>query len=273
VNSSSPQSPLVSVVIPAYNEEHTLEELVRRVLELPFRKEAIVVDDGSRDSTPALLERLNGTPGLRSYRLPENRGKGAAVRRGIAESQGDIVVIQDADLEYDPQDIPRLLEPIVQGRADVVYGSRLRGGQPQRAHLFWHYAGNRFLTLFTNLLYNTTISDMEVGYKAFRGDLIRSLPLTSDRFGFEPEVTAGILRRGDVRLYEVPIAYYGRTYAEGKKITWRDGIAAVVHLVRFRFRRVPATARPAASERPPGVRDQAEPDGRPDAPLERAPER
>jgi glycosyltransferase involved in cell wall biosynthesis len=227
----------VSVLIPAYNEEATLEELVGRVLELPFRKEVILVDDGSQDSTPALLERMSATPGLRSFRLAENRGKGAAVRRGIAESRGDIVVIQDADLEYDPRDVPRLIEPIVAGRADVVYGSRLRGGQPQRAHLFWHYAGNRFLSLLTNLLYNTTISDMEVGYKAFRGELIRSLELVSDDFGFEPEVTAKVLRRPGVRLYELPIAYYGRTYAEGKKITWRDGVKAVVTLVRFRFSR------------------------------------
>jgi glycosyltransferase involved in cell wall biosynthesis len=274
VNSSAPH-PLVSVLIPAYNEATTIEELVRRVLALPFPKEAIVVDDGSRDGTHTVLERLiaEGTPELRVFRLPANRGKGAAVRRAIAESRGGIVVIQDADLEYDPDDIPRLLEPILQGRADVVYGSRLRGGQPQRAHLFWHYAGNRFLSLFTDLLYNTTISDMEVGYKAFRGELIRSLPLTSDRFGFEPEVTAGILRRNDVRLYEVPIAYYGRTYAEGKKITWRDGAAAVVHLLRFRFRRWPkGAAAPAALKRPAGMGDEAEADPRPEPPLERTPE-
>jgi glycosyltransferase involved in cell wall biosynthesis len=198
-----------------------------------------VVDDGSSDSSEALLRRLmeSGAPGLRHVRHETNQGKSAAVRTGIGQSRGDIVLIQDADLEYDPQDIPALVAPILEGHADVVYGTRLRGGQPQRAHLFWHYVGNRFLTLLTNVLYNTTISDMEVGYKAFKGDLIRSLPLVSNGFGFEPEVTAKLLRRGDVRLYEIPVSYYGRTYAEGKKITWRDGFTAVAVLLRFRFRR------------------------------------
>jgi glycosyltransferase involved in cell wall biosynthesis len=158
------------------------------------------------------------------------------VRTAIDASLGEFVVIQDADLEYNPADIPKLVAPLLDGVADVVYGSRLRGGEPQRAHLFWHYVGNRFLSLLTNILFNTTISDMEVGYKAFRGDLIRSLELRSDDFAFEAEVTAKILRR-DVRLYEVPIAYYGRTYAEGKKITWRDGVAAVAALIRYRILR------------------------------------
>ena len=155
---------------------------------------------------------------------------------GIAQSRGDIVVIQDADLEYDPADLSRLLEPLLRGVADAVYGTRLRGGEPQRAHLFWHYAGNRFLSLLTNVLFNTTISDMEVGYKAFRGDLIRGIGLVSDDFRFEPEVTAKVLKMPGVRLYEVPIAYYGRTVAEGKKITWQDGVRALGALLRFRFR-------------------------------------
>jgi glycosyltransferase involved in cell wall biosynthesis len=231
--------PEISLVIPAFNEAQTIEALLTRVAELRLDSEMIVVDDGSTDDTGAILEGLDGQmPGLRVIRLPRNLGKGAAVREGIAASTGDIVLIQDADLEYDPADIPRLIGPLQDGRADVVYGTRLRGGsQPQRAHMFWHYAGNRMLSLLTNVLFNTTISDMEVGYKAFRGDLVRSIRLVSNDFAFEPEITAKVLRRG-VRLYEVPIAYYGRTYEEGKKITWRDGIKAIAALARFRFSRL-----------------------------------
>jgi glycosyltransferase involved in cell wall biosynthesis len=225
---------LLSIVVPAYNEARTIEQVLRRVVEqeLGGPIEVIVVDDGSTDGTADLAERL-ALKHVRVLRQPANRGKGAAVRVGIAQTKGDIVVIQDADLEYDPVDLPRLLDPLRRDVADVVYGTRLRGGEPQRAHLFWHYAGNRFLSLLTNVLFNTTISDMEVGYKAFRGDLIRSLDLRSDDFAFEAEVTAKILRRR-VRLYEVPIAYYGRTYAEGKKIGWRDGVRAIVALLRYR---------------------------------------
>jgi glycosyltransferase involved in cell wall biosynthesis len=227
---------LVSVVIPTFNEERTIEEIIRRVAAVPFRTEIIVVDDGSTDATPAILARLEGEiDQQRTLTQDTNRGKGAAVRVGIAASRGDIVVIQDADLEYDPKDLPRLLGPLLDDVADAVYGTRLRGGEPQRAHLFWHYAGNRFLSLMTNVLFNTTISDMEVGYKAFRGDLIRSIRLVSDDFRFEPEVTAKVLRVPGARLYEVPISYYGRTFAEGKKITWRDGIKAVGALIRFRI--------------------------------------
>jgi len=227
---------LVSVVIPTFDEARTIEEVIRRVAAVPFRTEILVVDDGSSDATGAILERLQGEIAqLRAFREPVNRGKGAAVRRGIAESRGDFVVIQDADLEYDPSDLPKLLAPLLDGVADVVYGTRLRGGEPQRAHLFWHYVGNRFLSLLTNVLFNTTISDMEVGYKAFRGELIRAIRLVSDDFGFEPEVTAKVLRIPGIRLYEVPISYYGRTFAEGKKITWRDGIRAVGTLIRFRI--------------------------------------
>jgi glycosyltransferase involved in cell wall biosynthesis len=226
----------ISILVPAYNEEATIEAVLRRLLDLDGEAEIIVVDDGSTDRTAALVAGVaREHPSIELIRLDRNRGKGAAVRTAIQRSCNDFVLIQDADLEYDPADIPRLLEPLQQGVADVVYGSRLRGGsQAQRAHLFWHYAGNRFLSLLTNVLFNTTISDMEVGYKAFRGDLIRSIPLVSDDFAFEPEITAKVLRHG-VRLYEVPIAYYGRTYEEGKKITWRDGITAVATLLRFRF--------------------------------------
>jgi glycosyltransferase involved in cell wall biosynthesis len=232
----SQPEPLISVVVPAFDEARTIEEVVRRVAGAGLRVEIIVVDDGSSDGTAAVLARMDGgIDGLTTLVQPVNRGKGAAVRVGIAASKGDFVVIQDADLEYDPKDLPTLLGPLLEGRADAVYGTRLRGGEPQRAHLFWHYAGNRFLSLLTNVLYNTTISDMEVGYKAFRGDLIRSIDLVSDDFRFEPEVTAKVLRTPGVRLYEVPISYYGRTLAEGKKITWRDGIKAVGALVRFRF--------------------------------------
>jgi glycosyltransferase involved in cell wall biosynthesis len=228
--------PLVSVLVPAYNEAATIAGVLQSVAALPLRTEIVVVDDGSSDDTPQILERLAAElPSLRVARQP-NAGKGAAVRRALALSNGDFVVVQDADLEYDPADIPVLLGPLLDGRADAVYGTRLRGGKPQRAHLFWHYAGNRFLSLLTNVMFNTTISDMEVGYKAFRGDLARSLDLVSDDFRFEPEITAKILRRG-ARLYEVPISYYGRTYAEGKKITWRDGLLAVRALVQFRFSR------------------------------------
>lgn len=233
------EDPLVTLIVPAYNEAATVEEVVRRVHELPWRTEVLIVDDGSADETPAIGARLEGElEGVRLLRHDANRGKGAAVRTGIAASTGDIVLIQDADLEYDPSDIPRLIDPLLTGRADVVFGTRLRGGgEPQRAHLFWHYAGNRFLSLLTNVLFNTTISDMEVGYKAFRGDLVRSMHLVSNSFTIEPEITAKVLRHKDVRLYEVPISYYGRTYAEGKKITWRDGLKAVATLLRFRLER------------------------------------
>ena len=229
-------APAISILVPAYGEAGTIEQVLRRALALGLDCEIIVVDDGSQDSTAAVVQRLaDELPQVRLIRHDRNRGKGAAVRTAIDASRGDIVLVQDADLEYDPRDIPRLIEPLQSGVADVVYGTRLRGGEPQRAHLFWHYMGNRFLSLLTNVLYNTTISDMEVGYKAFRGDLVRSIHLVSDDFRFEPEITAKILRTPDIRLYEVPISYYGRTFAEGKKITGRDGFLALGALLRFRF--------------------------------------
>jgi glycosyltransferase involved in cell wall biosynthesis len=231
-------APELSILVPAYDEAGTIAEVLRRVAALGLDAEIVVVDDGSTDGTGAAVEAVARDLPQGAVRLlahERNRGKGAAVRSAIAASRGRIVVVQDADLEYDPRDLPRLIAPLREGVADAVYGTRLRGGEPQRAHLFWHYAGNRLLSLLTNVLYNTTISDMEVGYKAFDGDLVRSLELVSDDFAFEPEITAKVLRRPGVRLYEIPISYYGRTYAEGKKITWRDGLKAILALIRFRF--------------------------------------
>jgi glycosyltransferase involved in cell wall biosynthesis len=224
----------VSFLIPVYNEAATIAELVERVSALQVEKELIVVDDGSTDGSSTILQELSaGRDDLRLIRQ-SNRGKGAAIRAAIPYITGEIAVIQDADLEYDPSEVPTLIDPIEQGRADVVYGSRLSGGRPQRAYLFWHLAGNRLLSLITGILYNTTLTDMETGYKAFRSDVLRSLDLREDDFAIEPEITAKVCRQR-LRIYEVPISYYGRTYEEGKKITWRDGVKAVWVLVRIRL--------------------------------------
>jgi glycosyltransferase involved in cell wall biosynthesis len=230
--------PLVTFVVPAYNEAASLEEVLRRVYALPMRAEVIAVDDGSTDHTPEILGSFSRSEGLVALRHDSNRGKGAAVRTGIERSTGDVVVIQDADMEYDPADVPELIRPIVEGYADVVYGSRLSGGRPQRAYMFWHLLANRLLALLTNVLWNTTLSDMETGYKAFRGELVREFELSEDDFRIEPEITANVLDR-KLRLYQLPIAYYGRAYEEGKKIGWRDGIPAVWTLLRLRFGRRP----------------------------------
>jgi glycosyltransferase involved in cell wall biosynthesis len=223
----------VSFIVPAYNEAATLGEVLRRVEALDLEKQIVVVDDGSTDDTPRLLEEWSSRNGFRVIRQ-ENRGKGAAIRAAIPHVDGDIAVIQDADMEYDPNEVPELIEPIRRGAADVVFGSRLSGGRPQRAYLFWHLVGNRFLSLVTNILYNTTLSDMETGYKAFRTDVLRSLDLREDDFAIEPEITAKVCKR-KLRVYELPISYYGRSYAEGKKITWRDGFKALFVLVRVRL--------------------------------------
>jgi glycosyltransferase involved in cell wall biosynthesis len=226
----------LSVVIPVYNEVHTIAEIVGRVLRASahLSREVIVVNDASTDGTDQVLEKLAREHGeLRVLAHPVNQGKGAAIRTGIAQATGDIVLIQDADLEYDPRDYPLLLEPILENQADVVFGNRFHGG-PHRVLYFWHYAANRFLTLLTNLLTGLNVTDMEVGYKVFRREVLQRLTLKSDRFGFEPEVTVKVARLR-VRVYEVPIRYYGRTYEEGKKITWRDGVAALGHIVRYRF--------------------------------------
>jgi len=221
----------LSIVIPAYNEIHTIEEILRQVRALPLKLEIIIVDDGSTDGTREVLKGLHA-PEIKVFFHEKNLGKGAALNTGFRHTTGDIVVIQDADLEYIPAEIPMLIDPIVKGKADVVYGSRFLGAR--RVFMFSHLLGNKILTLLTNLLYNTTLTDMETCYKAFRGDVARSLHLRARGFGCEPEMTAKIFRR-DLRVYEIPISYDGRTYAEGKKITWRDGLKAVYWLLRCRF--------------------------------------
>jgi glycosyltransferase involved in cell wall biosynthesis len=223
----------ISFLIPAYNEAATIEELLARVHALDFDKQVVVVDDGSTDATPRILQAWERRRGIAVVRQ-RNRGKGAAIRAAIPLIDGDITVIQDADLEYDPADVPGLIEPIERGAADVVFGSRLSGGRPQRAYMFWHLVGNRFLSLMTNVLFNTTLTDMETGYKAFRSQVLRSLELREDDFGIEPEITGQVCKR-KLRIYELPIAYYGRTYAEGKKISWRDGAKALRVLLRVRL--------------------------------------
>ena len=225
----------VTFIVPAFNEEATLDQVLEQVYSLELEKQVIVVDDGSTDATRTIAERWRDERGVVLV-SQANRGKGAAVRAAIPHVDGEIVVIQDADLEYDPSEVPALIEPIARGSADVVFGSRLSGGKPQRAYLFWHLVGNRFLSLLTNVLYNTTLSDMETGYKAFRADVLRSLDLREDDFGIEPEITAKVCKR-KLRIYELPISYYGRTYAEGKKITWRDGFKAIWVLLRVRAER------------------------------------
>ena len=225
----------ISFLIPAYNERATIVEVLDRIEALDRDRQLIVVDDGSTDGTWELLEEWrDGREGVVHVRQA-NTGKGAAIRAAIPHIDGEIAVIQDADMEYDPADVPALVEPIERGVADVVYGSRLSGGRPQRAYLFWHLVGNRFLSLLTGALYNTTLSDMETGYKAFRSEILRDLDLRQSDFSIEPEITAKVCKRG-LRIYQLPISYYGRTYDEGKKITWRDGFKAVWVLLRIRIR-------------------------------------
>jgi glycosyltransferase involved in cell wall biosynthesis len=221
----------LSIVVPAYNEFHTIEELLRRVRALPMEMEIIVVDDGSTDGTGQVLADLDW-PEVRVLTHKSNQGKGAALNTGFAHTTGDVVVIQDADLEYHPSEIPALIGPIVEGKADVVYGSRFLGAR--RVFMFSHWLGNQFLTLMANILYNTALTDMETCYKAFRGDVARSLNLKARGFGCEPEITAKVFRR-HLRVYELPVSYDGRTYSEGKKITWRDGFKAIYWLLRCRF--------------------------------------
>ncbi len=239
----------LSVVIPVYNERRTLRVLLERVqaVELPLEKEIICVDDCSKDGTVDILRELAETqPNLRAFFQPVNRGKGAALREGFKHATGDYVIVQDADLEYDPQDYKQILPPLIEGKADVVFGSRFMGGQPHRVLYFWHSMGNRFLTLLSNMASDLNLTDMETCYKAFRREVIQAIPLEQDRFGFEPEITIKIARRR-LRVYEVGISYYGRTYEEGKKIGWKDGIKALWCIAKYGLT-VPRAPLPPALE-------------------------
>jgi glycosyltransferase involved in cell wall biosynthesis len=236
----------LSVVIPVYNERATLRHLVERVLAVPLELEVLCVDDGSRDGSREILAELQSQyPQIQVFLQPQNMGKGAALRRGIREATGEFVVIQDADMEYDPQDYPLLLGPLIQGKADVVYGSRFLGAAPHRVLYFWHSVGNRLLTLLSNCLTNINLTDMETCYKVFRREVIQAIPIEEDRFGFEPEITVKVAKRR-LRIYEVGISYWGRTYEEGKKIGWKDGVRAVWCLLKYSFKE-PAVAVRAAS--------------------------
>jgi len=225
----------LSVVIPIYNEKDTLAEIFRLVQATPYEKEIIAVDDASTDGSALILSQLaKEYDNVKAFFHEANQGKGAALRTGLPHVSGEVVIIQDADLEYRPVDYPALLEPIDSGEADVVYGSRLIGARPHRVMFFWHYMGNKVVTTLSNMFTNLNLSDMETGYKVFKTEVLKDIYIKSNRFGVEPELTAKIAKKR-CRVFEVPISYHGRDYAHGKKITWRDGIAAIFHILRFRF--------------------------------------
>jgi glycosyltransferase involved in cell wall biosynthesis len=226
---------ILSVVMPVYNEKGTILKIIEKVLKLDILKELIIVDDYSTDGTREILRQAHFDPRVKVFYHDKNRGKGAGLRTGFKQVSGDIVVVQDADLEYDPVELPQMMKPIEEGMADVVYGSRLSGGKPQRVHMFWHRVGNGVLSFLTNILYNSTLTDMETCYKMFRKGVIDGIEIHSDGFSVEPELTAKILKNKSYRVYEMPISYYGRSYSEGKKITWRHGLGALYALIKYRF--------------------------------------
>lgn len=223
---------MISVVIPVFNEKKTIEEIIERVKAVPIDKEIIVVDDFSTDGTREILSQIEKSNNVKVFYHDRNQGKGAALRTGFEKVSGGIVIIQDADLEYDPQEYPKLIKPILDGKADVVYGSRFMGGEPHRVFYFWHLVGNKILTLLSNMFTNLSLTDMETCFKVFKKDILEEITIEENRFGFEPEITAKLAKM-DIRLYEVGISYYGRSYMEGKKIGWKDGISALRVIIKY----------------------------------------
>lgn len=224
---------MISVVIPVFNERDTIEAIIKRVKAVPITKEIIIVDDFSTDGTREILSQMESFDNLKVIYNDRNMGKGAALRTGISKASGEIIIIQDADLEYDPQEYPKLLKPILDGKADVVYGSRFMGSEPHRVFFFWHMVGNKMLTLLSNMFTNLSLTDMETCYKVFKREILNRLTIEENRFGFEPEVTAKLAKMGNIRIYEVGISYYGRSYQEGKKISWKDGFSAVRCILKY----------------------------------------